>query len=114
MFNRIVDHIVIWVLCMIMVIVFGTSARFVVAGILSIIIVCLNQVFSIDDRLYEGIIIIYMACALFFPAFMSYLPCLLYDVFVKKYKGAMGVRCALSTVCGWRGTPPPSPRRGSS
>lgn len=91
MLNRIVDHIVIWVLCMIMVIVFGTSARFVVAGILSIIIVCLNQVFSIDDRLYEGIIIIYMTCALFFPAFMSYLPCLLYDVFVKKYKGAMGV-----------------------
>lgn len=92
---RLQDKLILWILGLLFVVAYGPYVEIVVAGMLSLTIVCSVNAFSVNRYVYEAMFIIYLVLSFFFPEFTAFVPMLLYDILYFKMFPALGVYLCL-------------------
>lgn len=92
---RLQDKLILWILGLLFVVAYGPYVEIVVAGMVSLTIVCSVTAFSINRHVYEAMLILYIVISVFIPEFTAFTPMLLYDILYYKMFPALGVYVCL-------------------
>lgn len=98
MISEIVDKVCIWLLCMMLVLVYGSGMDYVVVCLVAVIIVLSSYLERLPERTEELLIIINMLCIARYPVCMAFVPLFMYDAACKKMKYAL-VAAAVTYIC---------------
>lgn len=98
MISEIVDKVCIWLLCMMLMLVYGCGMAYVVVCLMAVIIVLSSYLERLPERTEELLIIINMLCIARYPVCMAFVPLFMYDAVCKKMKYAL-VAAAVTYIC---------------
>lgn len=94
--KRLEDKLILLVTGLLSVVAYGPYAEMVVAGLVSVTIVCSVTAFSLNRYVYGAMVIAYLVLVVFFPSFTAFAPMLLYDIIYFRMIPPFGVYLCLS------------------